>query len=150
MVDVLQNWLNWFHFLFLEGGLLVILIDCMIFLSPFLDVTRMSMSTVSFLPQLELWNPLEFSRLWNSLPIEYYFPLIYDLNGFKYRINRHLLTVFLNRFLVSCNLYIHNTYTKYILYTIYIDTLHTSFFLSNMELYMNYNILPFHASKISM
>ena len=29
-------------------GLLVILIDCMIFPSPFLDVTRMSMSTVSF------------------------------------------------------------------------------------------------------
>ena len=52
LVDVLQNWLNWFHFLFLEGGLLVILIDCMIFLSPFLDVTRMSMSTVSFLAQL--------------------------------------------------------------------------------------------------
>ena len=37
---------------FLEGGLLVILIDCMIFLSPFLDVTRVSMSTVSFLAQL--------------------------------------------------------------------------------------------------
>ena len=52
LVDALQNWLNWFHFLFLEGGLLVILIDCMIFLSPFLDVTRMSMSTVSFLAQL--------------------------------------------------------------------------------------------------
>ena len=52
LVDVLQNWLNWFHFLFLEGGLLVILMDCMIFLSPFLDVTRMSMSTVSFLAQL--------------------------------------------------------------------------------------------------
>ena len=26
LVDVLQNWLNWFHFLFLVGGLLVILI----------------------------------------------------------------------------------------------------------------------------
>ena len=47
--DVLQNWLNCFHFLFLVGGLLLILIDCMIFLSPFLDVTKMSMSTVSFL-----------------------------------------------------------------------------------------------------
>ena len=34
--------------LFLEGGLLVILIDCVIFLSPFLDVTRLPMSTVSF------------------------------------------------------------------------------------------------------
>ena len=50
---VLQNWLNWFHFLFLEGGPLVILINCMIFLSPLLDVTRMSMSTVSFLAQLD-------------------------------------------------------------------------------------------------
>ena len=37
----------------LEGGLLVILIDCMIFLSSFLDVTRMSMSAVSFLEQLD-------------------------------------------------------------------------------------------------
>ena len=52
LVDVLQNGLNWFHFLFLEGGLLVILKDCMIFLSPVLDVARMSMSTVSFLAQL--------------------------------------------------------------------------------------------------
>ena len=32
------------------------------------------------------------ARLWNSLPIEC-FPLIYDLNGFKSRINKHLLTV---------------------------------------------------------
>ena len=53
LIDILQNWVNWFHFLFLEGGVLVILIDCMIFLSPFLDVTRMSMSTVSFLAQLD-------------------------------------------------------------------------------------------------
>ena len=45
------NWLNWFHFLILEGGLLVILIDCMVFMSPFLDVTRMSMLIVSFLAQ---------------------------------------------------------------------------------------------------
>ena len=32
------------------------------------------------------------ARLWNSFPMEH-FPLIYDLNGFKYRINSHLLTV---------------------------------------------------------
>ena len=32
------------------------------------------------------------ARLWNSLPMEY-FCLTYDLNGFKFRINRHLLTV---------------------------------------------------------
>ena len=39
--------------LILEGGLHEILIECMIFLSPFLDVTRMSMSTFSFLMQLD-------------------------------------------------------------------------------------------------
>ena len=39
-------------FLFFLGGLLVILIDCMIFLSPLLYFTRMFMSTVSFLVQL--------------------------------------------------------------------------------------------------
>ena len=32
------------------------------------------------------------AKLWNSLSIEY-FPLTYDLSGFKSRINRHLLTV---------------------------------------------------------
>ena len=69
-----MNWLNWFHFLILEGGLLVILIDRMIFLSPFLDVTWMSMS------------------LRDSLPIEC-FPLTYDPSGFKSRIDRHILTV---------------------------------------------------------
>ena len=33
------------------------------------------------------------ARLWNSLPIEC-FPLTYDPNGFKSRINRHLLNAF--------------------------------------------------------
>ena len=32
------------------------------------------------------------AKLWNSLPIEC-FPLTYDLSGFKFRINKHLLTV---------------------------------------------------------
>ena len=32
------------------------------------------------------------ARLWNYLPLEC-FPLTYDLNGFKFRISRHLLTV---------------------------------------------------------
>ena len=32
------------------------------------------------------------AKLWNSLPLEC-FPLTYDLNGFKSRNNRHLLTV---------------------------------------------------------
>ena len=43
----------WFHFLLLKEGLLVVLTDCMICLSPFLDVTRMSMLTVSSLAQLD-------------------------------------------------------------------------------------------------
>ena len=40
------------------------------------------------------------ARLWNSLPIEY-FLLTYNLNGFKFRINKYLLTLcpFLRDFL---------------------------------------------------
>ena len=53
LIDVHLNWLNWFHFLILEQGLLFILIDCIIFLLPFLDIIRMSMSTVSFFAQLD-------------------------------------------------------------------------------------------------
>ena len=61
----------------------MILINCMIFRLPFLDVTRMSMSTVSFLAQLD----------YGILCLLSSFPLTYDLDGFKSRINRHLLTV---------------------------------------------------------
>ena len=53
LADVHLNWLNWFHFLILAGSLLVIQIDCMIFPLPFIDVTRMSMVTVSFLARLD-------------------------------------------------------------------------------------------------
>ena len=63
---------HWFHFLFLKRRLLIILIDYMIFLSPFLDVTRMSMSIFFLCTAILL----------NSLPIEC-FPLTYNLNGFK-------------------------------------------------------------------
>ena len=76
LVDVLENWLNWCYFLFLEGGLLVIVIDCIIFLSPFLDVTRMSMSTVP-----------DTARIWNSL------------TSFNFRFS-------LKRFPVCCNLFV--------------------------------------------
>ena len=62
-LDVHLNWFNWFHFLSLEEGLLVILIDYMIFLLPFLDYTRIS--TVSFLAQLDL----EFSA-YRMLPFD--------------------------------------------------------------------------------
>ena len=46
------NWLNRFHFLILVTGPVVIVIGCMIFLSPFLDIIRMSMSSFPFLIQL--------------------------------------------------------------------------------------------------
>ena len=75
-LNVYLNWLTRFHFLFLGGGLLIILIGCMIFLPPFLHVERMSMSTVSFLAQLS-------SGILSGL----------YLSGFKSRINRHLLPV---------------------------------------------------------
>ena len=51
LVDDNLNWLNWFPFLILVGGPLVIIIDSLIFIFPFLDVNRMSMLTVSFLLQ---------------------------------------------------------------------------------------------------
>ena len=70
LADVYLNWLNWFHFLILEVGLLVILKDCMIFVSPFQDVTRMCLLIVFFITQLG-----------------------YDLDGFKFRFNKHLLTI---------------------------------------------------------
>ena len=53
LVDVHLNWLSRFHFLALAGGSLVILKDCIIFLSPLLDVIRMFLSTFSFLAQPE-------------------------------------------------------------------------------------------------
>ena len=52
-VNVNLNWLNLFYFLILLAGPLVILIGCMIFMSPFLVVIRISMSTVPFLAQLD-------------------------------------------------------------------------------------------------
>ena len=83
LVDVHLNWLNWFHFLFLKGGLLGILVDFMIFLSPFPDVTRMAMLK-QFFPRT--------AKLWNSLLIECFF-VFCGLNGFRSRISRYLLTV---------------------------------------------------------
>ena len=61
---------QWFHFLIVKGGLLVVLTECTIFLSPFLNVTRMSMSTVSFVAELDS----------GILCLK---NLTYDLNGFE-------------------------------------------------------------------
>ena len=53
LVDVHLNLMNWFHFAIFVGDLLIIVIGCMVFLSPFLDVViRMFMSIVSFFVQL--------------------------------------------------------------------------------------------------
>ena len=53
LVGVHLTWFNWFHILILVGGVLFILIDCMILWSLFLDTTRISISTVSFFAQLD-------------------------------------------------------------------------------------------------
>ena len=78
LVGVRLNWLNWLHFLILVGDPLVFLTVSTISLSPFLDVTRRSMSTVSFLVSLEVLSPE-------------WFPSDYDPNGFKPPPFRHLL-----------------------------------------------------------
>ena len=60
LVDVHLNWLNWFHFLILEAGLLDILIDCMIFVTIprcYKDVNDNSLLSHT-------------ARIWNHLPIE--------------------------------------------------------------------------------
>ena len=81
LVDVLQNWLYWFHFRFSRGrsthysdrlhDFFVTIPRCYkdVYVSSFFCCT---------------------ARLWNSLPIEC-FPLTCNLNGFKSRINGHLL-----------------------------------------------------------
>lgn len=68
----LPDLLNWFHFLTLVGGATVTHDSTWfhVFLSPTLDVIRMSMVTVFFLPQLD------HGTKWN---------------GFKSRANKHLL-----------------------------------------------------------
>ena len=78
LVNVLQNWLNWFHFLFVKDVYFLLW-----WIAWFFTIPR-CYKHVCFFPCT--------SRLWNSLPTEC-FPLTYDFSGFKSRINRHLLTV---------------------------------------------------------
>ena len=64
LVDVHLNQLNCFNFLFREGGLLVILIDCIIFLLPFLGLTRcLCQQCISLYSQNKLWKSLCLSML---------------------------------------------------------------------------------------
>ena len=75
---------------------IIILIDYMIFLSPFLDVTRMSMLTAFFLAQLNY-----------RIVYRERFPLTCDLNGFKSRINRHFQLYVLSKKIPACfNLFV--------------------------------------------
>ena len=80
LVDVVQNWFNWFHFLFVLGGLFVILIDCMVFLSPFLDVTRMLQDVHMECCKYILWGsgamPLEALAISPILDFQIGFPCI--------------------------------------------------------------------------
>ena len=76
LVDAHLNWVNWFHYLVLEVDLHVILrLDIFSVIIPkcYEDVYVNSLFPCP-------------ARLWNFLPIEC-FPLTYDLNGFKSRIN---------------------------------------------------------------
>ena len=94
-IDV--NWLNWFHFLILEGGLSNRYSDRLHDFSVTIPRCYQDVYVNSFFPCS--------ARLWNSLPIEC-FRLTYDLSGFKSRINRHLFNFgsFLNRFPICFNL----------------------------------------------
>ena len=69
------------------GDPLAILITCMNFLLPFLNVTMMSFEGAFFLCA---------GRLWNSVPEEC-FLLTYNLNGFKFSVNRHLFSLVLSK-----------------------------------------------------
>ena len=81
------------QFSYSRGSLLVVLIDCMIFWLPFLDMGIFLDIPRYFLRCYKDVIVNSFfpctARLWNSLPIEC-FTFTYDLNGFKSRINRHI------------------------------------------------------------
>ena len=65
----------WICCIFVEV-LLAVPMGCMTFLSLFLDVKRISIQLFLF----------------SSFPAEW-FPIAYDINGFKFRINRYLSSV---------------------------------------------------------
>ena len=82
LVDFRLDWLNWSHFLFLKGGLIVILTDSIVWIFVTIPRCYKDIYANSFFHRT--------ARLWDSLPIEC-FPLTYDLNGFNLRINWHRL-----------------------------------------------------------
>ena len=64
-----MNWLKQFLFLVLLGGPLIILIDCMIFLSPFIDVIMMSKSAVHLLAQFDSAILYQQNIVQNVVPV---------------------------------------------------------------------------------
>ena len=84
LVDVLQNWLNCFHFLLLSRGRSTRYSGRLRDFSVTIPICYKDVYVNSSFPRT--------ARLWNSQPREC-FPLTYDLSGFKSRINRHLLTI---------------------------------------------------------
>ena len=52
MVDVHLNWLDWFHFLIVVGSLTVIVIDWVVYLSPFLRCCEDVYVNIFFVVQL--------------------------------------------------------------------------------------------------
>ena len=76
LVVVLQNWFNWFHFLFFQGRS-----TCYSDRLHDFSVTILRCYKDVYVNSFFLCT----ARLWNSLSIEC-FPLTYDLNGFKSRV----------------------------------------------------------------
>ena len=78
-VDVYLNRLNKPHFLILVIGLLIILTGCINYLSPFLDIIRMFMPTISFLGQRCSWILCVrfFFKLWSELFLRQLFCYVY-------------------------------------------------------------------------
>ena len=81
-VDVHLDCLSLFQFLILKRGLSIGLQIALFFVN--IPRCDNDIYVKNFFPQT--------ARIWNSLSIEC-FPLTYDLNGFKSRINRYILTV---------------------------------------------------------
>ena len=84
LVDVLQNWLNWFVPLPFSRRRSTRYSDRLHDISVTISRCYKDVYVNSFFPLA--------AKLWNSLSIEC-FTLTYDLSGFKSRINRHALTV---------------------------------------------------------
>ena len=83
LVGDLQNWLSWFHFLF-PWGRSAHYSDTLHDFSVTITRCYKDVYVNGFFPHA--------ARLWNSLPIKCS-PLTYNLNGFKSRSKRHLLTL---------------------------------------------------------